>query len=67
MDHAHVVLNGMNLAADGQRYSVAGSYSVVSFVEAYEPQSRGRKVVDCTYWDGTGGEIEVAKVVCSGI
>lgn len=55
------------LAADGQRYNVAGSHNDVSFVEAQELQSRGSEVVDGTFLGGIGGEIEVAKVVCGDI
>ena len=44
-----------------------GGHSSVSFVEAQEPQSRGSKVANGIVLGGMGGEIEVAKVVCSGI
>ena len=53
--------------ADGQRYDVVGGHSGVAFVETQELQSRGSEVINGTFLGGMGGEIEVAKVVCSGI
>ena len=44
-----------------------GGHSGVAFVETQELRSRGSEVINGTFLGGMGGEIEVAKVVCSGI
>jgi len=53
-------LSSPSLAANGERYKVAGGHSGVSFVEAQELQSRSGEVIKDTFLGGMGSEIEVA-------